>query len=92
MIRVAAQCVAVCSSGSSAPSPTSRAVSLATNRLGAALILAERELARFLLNSCAVHALDEPAPRQHKDPLRRWILSCQSAARISGGSLDQFAP
>ena len=42
--------------------------------LGAALVLAEGEFARALLDARAIHALDPPAARQHDDPLRRGVL------------------
>ena len=43
-------------------------------RLDAALIFAEGEFARALLDAGPVHAFDEPASGQDGDPLRRWIL------------------
>src|SRR6185437_11687157 len=43
-------------------------------RLDAALIFAEGEFARALLDAGAVHALDEPSAGQHHDPLRRRVL------------------
>src|ERR1700677_830906 len=42
--------------------------------LGAALIFAEGEFARSLLDAGAVHALDEPSTGQHYNPLRHRVL------------------
>ena len=39
-----------------------------------ALVLAERGVARPHLDPVSVHRLDEPAPRQRDDPLRRRIF------------------
>ena len=51
-----------------------RPVAFLAFRFDAALILAEREVARPLLDARAVHAFDPPTARQHDNPLRRRVL------------------
>ena len=65
---------------------------------GATLILAKRKFARPLFDPGAVHAFDEPAARQHDDPLRCRIfvpfadpsnrLDRKHHARLASGQLD----
>src|SRR5579871_4741809 len=51
-----------------------------------ALVLTQRGAARTHLDPVSVHRLDEPAPRQRDDPLRRRIL-----VPLSGPSLRELS-